>query len=74
MVTTASAAHRFAKLDLDNLDFARGYSAMRAYGTAKLANILFSFELHRRFNPAGISAASVHPGVIASNFGSQSNV
>ena len=74
VVTTASAAHRYARLDLDNLAFARGFSAMRAYGTAKLANILFTIELDRRYRDRGISAASVHPGVIKSSFGSQSNV
>ncbi len=73
VITTASAAHRLARLRLDDLDFARGYSDMRAYGTAKLANILFSSELHRRHHDDGLSTASVHPGVIASNFGRQSN-
>ena len=73
VITTASAAHRFARLRLDDLDFARGYSDMRAYGTSKLANILFSSELHRRHHDDGLSTASVHPGVIASNFGRQSN-
>ncbi len=73
VITTASAAHRFARLRLDDLDFTRGYSDMRAYGTSKLANILFSSELHRRFHRDGISTASVHPGVIASNFGRRSN-
>jgi NAD(P)-dependent dehydrogenase (short-subunit alcohol dehydrogenase family) len=44
-----------------------------AYGTAKLANILFTRELHRRFHPLGISAAAFHPGVIASSFGNQAS-
>ena len=42
-------------------------SANRAYGNSKLANILFTRELHRRFHAKGLSAVAVHPGVIATN-------
>lgn len=39
-----------------------------AYGNAKLANILFTRELHRRFQRHGLKAAAVHPGVVATSF------
>ncbi|MDD4081635.1 MAG: SDR family NAD(P)-dependent oxidoreductase [Eubacteriales bacterium] len=39
-----------------------------AYGNAKLANILFTRELHRRYHSQGLSAAAVHPGVVATSF------
>ena len=48
VVTTSSGAHAFARIELDDLDAARRFSAMRQYGVTKLANILFTRELARR--------------------------
>uniref|UniRef100_A0A674DF75 WW domain containing oxidoreductase n=2 Tax=Salmo trutta TaxID=8032 RepID=A0A674DF75_SALTR len=35
---------------------------MLAYNRAKLCNLLFSNELHRRLAPHGVTANAVHPG------------
>ncbi|KQN90710.1 SDR family NAD(P)-dependent oxidoreductase [Arthrobacter sp. Leaf69] len=72
VINTSSAANGFGKLDLFDLDSAQGYSTNRAYGTGKLANILFTSELHRRFSAEGIRTASFHPGVVATNFAAES--
>ncbi|QYF91028.1 SDR family NAD(P)-dependent oxidoreductase [Arthrobacter sp. PAMC25284] len=73
VINTASVANSlFGKLDLDDLDLAKGYSANRAYGNGKLANILFTTELHNRYNAAGISTAAFHPGGVATNFAAES--
>ncbi|HEY5877780.1 MAG TPA: SDR family NAD(P)-dependent oxidoreductase [Nakamurella sp.] len=70
VVQTASRVARIAgPLDLDDLQLAQGYSASRAYGNSKLANILFTRELHRRYHDRGISAVAFHPGAVATNFG-----
>jgi NAD(P)-dependent dehydrogenase (short-subunit alcohol dehydrogenase family) len=69
VIQTASDAARISgTLVIDDLNNDRGRSAIRAYGDAKLANILFTAELQRRFGSAGISAAAFHPGTVASNF------
>jgi NAD(P)-dependent dehydrogenase (short-subunit alcohol dehydrogenase family) len=69
VIQTSSAAHRlFGHLDVDDLDNARSWSANKAYGDGKLANVLFTTELHRRFHEQGISAVAFHPGVIRTNF------
>jgi NAD(P)-dependent dehydrogenase (short-subunit alcohol dehydrogenase family) len=39
------------------------------YARSKLANILFTRELARRWDDSGITANSVHPGFVASRFG-----
>ena len=71
VITTSSAAARlFGRLDLDDLEGTRRVSASRAYGDSKLANILFTKELHRRFHGEGISAAAFHPGPVATGFAS----
>ncbi len=69
VITTSSMASRNANLDLDDLDMAVGYAPFRAYGASKLANILFTRELHRRFHEQGLSSAAFHPGVVATSFG-----
>ena len=70
IVSVASEAHRQSSLDLDDLQFERrAYAPMAAYGASKLANILWSAELARRLEGQGVTANSLHPGVIASNFG-----
>ena len=48
VVTTASDAHKSGRLDLEDLQSERSYSAMRVYGTSKLCNILFTRELAKR--------------------------
>jgi NAD(P)-dependent dehydrogenase (short-subunit alcohol dehydrogenase family) len=70
--TSSVAAKRYGGLDIDDLQNARSYSPNRAYGNAKLANILFTTELHRRYHEQGLSAAAFHPGVVATNFASES--
>ncbi|MET4136658.1 SDR family NAD(P)-dependent oxidoreductase [Pseudarthrobacter sp. PvP090] len=72
VINTSSAANSFGKLDLDDLDSARAYSTNRAYGTGKLANILFTTELNHRFGALGIRTAAFHPGVVATNFAAES--
>jgi NAD(P)-dependent dehydrogenase (short-subunit alcohol dehydrogenase family) len=72
VIQTSSFASRFARLDLDDLQGERAYSASRAYANSKLANVLFTRELHRRDAEAGLAAVAFHPGAIASSFGSAS--
>jgi retinol dehydrogenase-12 len=69
IVNVASDAHRFGRLDLDDLQSERRYRAMRVYGASKLANILFTSELARRLEASGVTANSVHPGAVATRLG-----
>lgn len=66
IVSLSSIAHRNAKINFDDLQSEKKYSASDAYGQSKLACLMFSFELQRRFEKAGhdktISTAA-HPGV-----------
>lgn len=65
VVTVVSALYKQARLDLDNLDGARGYAPGRAYNRSKLANVLFSRELQRRLESAGspVRSFAAHPGM-----------
>jgi NAD(P)-dependent dehydrogenase (short-subunit alcohol dehydrogenase family) len=69
VVTVSSGGERFGKIDFDNLNAEKGYDAGRAYGQSKLANLLFTYELQRRFEDAGVDAiaAAAHPGWTVTN-------
>ena len=71
VVNTASAAHRRAAdgLDFADLQSERGYHYMSVYGRSKLANILFTRELARRWAGTGVTANCLHPGFVATRFG-----
>lgn len=72
VVNTSSAAARlFGRIDLADLHNERRYSAQKAYGDGKLANVLFTRELHRRHGDA-IATAAFHPGVVATSFATES--
>jgi len=72
VVTVSSGAHMGATLELDDLQFERRrYSALAAYGQSKLANVLFTAELARRLRDSGVTANSLHPGLVGSDFGSR---
>lgn len=71
VIQTASAAARiYGKFDIDDLQNDRDYAPQTAYGNAKLANILFTKELQRRYADQGLSAVSFHPGLVATSFAS----
>ena len=70
IVSTASGAHGFGRLEFDDLQSARRYSAMGAYGTSKLLNILWTRELARRLAGTGVTANCFHPGGVNTGFGS----
>ena len=72
VINTSSAANGFGRLDLSDLTAERSYSTNRAYGTGKLANILFTAELDRRYGGQGITTAAFHPGVVRTNFAAES--
>lgn len=69
VVTVSSIAHRYGKIDLNDLNAEKDYEGWAAYGNSKLANLLFSFELARKIKKAGLPILSVaaHPGVAKTN-------
>lgn len=72
VIQTASVAGRaFSAFDIDDLQNAAGYSPEKAYGNGKLENIMFTRELQRRCGDRGLAAAAFHPGIVASNFASE---
>jgi NAD(P)-dependent dehydrogenase (short-subunit alcohol dehydrogenase family) len=69
IVNVASEAHKSGRVDFDDLQSEKSFLSFRVYGTSKLMNILFTNELTRRLEGTGVTANSLHPGVVGSNFG-----
>jgi NAD(P)-dependent dehydrogenase (short-subunit alcohol dehydrogenase family) len=65
VVNVASLAHTRGELDFDDLNWEnRSYSAWKAYGDSKLANLYFTYELNRKFEDHNDNtiAVAAHPG------------
>jgi NAD(P)-dependent dehydrogenase (short-subunit alcohol dehydrogenase family) len=72
IINTASAAHQGATLDFDDLQSAKNFRAMTAYGRSKLCNILFTRQLGRSLQGTNVTANCLHPGFVATRFADES--
>jgi NAD(P)-dependent dehydrogenase (short-subunit alcohol dehydrogenase family) len=74
VVNVSSNAHKWGKMDFENLLFKEGadYSPTKSYGRSKLSNLLFTYELERRLKKSGNStiAVAAHPGGSRTNLAS----
>ncbi len=62
------AGHINPLLDFDDLQSAKGYDPFLAYSRSKLANLLFTYELVRRYGDE-LAIAALHPGVVRTDIG-----
>lgn len=69
IITIASSAEAFGRIDFDDLQSTKAYSGQRAYNQSKLANVLFTYELARRLDGTNLTVNAVHPGVTRTAFG-----
>lgn len=70
VVWESSMAHRFGRIDLDDLNWERRtYNRWLAYGQSKLADLMLAYELQRRFVARGshLRSFAAHPGYTATN-------
>jgi NAD(P)-dependent dehydrogenase (short-subunit alcohol dehydrogenase family) len=70
IVNVSSAAHLRVALDFDDLQNQRRYRGFHVYSQSKLANLFFTYELARQLEGTGVTVNALHPGVVATNFGS----
>jgi NAD(P)-dependent dehydrogenase (short-subunit alcohol dehydrogenase family) len=68
IVNVASDAHKGVSINFDDLQFKQKYSGWKAYQQSKLANILFTYELAKRIEGTGVTANTLHPGFVLTNF------
>ena len=58
-------------IDFDDLMGERKYSGQTAYNQSKLANVMFTYELARRFAGTGVTATALHPGMTNTAFSAE---
>ena len=77
IVNVSSEGHRRAKLTRRPLmEILRGegrYGGVQAYCDSKLANVLFTEELQRRWGGDGVAATAIHPGALATGIWDRNN-
>ncbi len=71
LVEVSSIAHYNGHIDFDDLQGEKGYGGWKAYSQAKLAQVLFTYELARRLKGTGVTANCLHPGAVATNIWSK---
>jgi retinol dehydrogenase 14 len=71
IINLSSFGHHMAwrGMRFEDLQSERRYSGMEAYSRSKLANVLFTRELARRFAGTNVTVNAVHPGPVRSGFG-----
>ncbi|GAB3028663.1 SDR family NAD(P)-dependent oxidoreductase [Mycobacterium bourgelatii] len=70
--TTSNSQKLLPRVTVDQLENTAQSRPSIAYARTKLAIILFTRELHRRYHSQGVAAATFHPGYVNSNFGDAS--
>lgn len=74
IINVSSDAHKRARLKRDHCIDDKNKVPYFTYGNSKLANILFTVELSKRLAGTGVTANSMHPGVVATNFGANNGI
>ena len=67
VVNVSSGSHYNKQLDFNDLQMARFYQPVQAYGCSKLANLLFSYELARRSMGTRVTSNALTPGMVATD-------
>ena len=55
------------ELNFDDLQGEQNFNSLNAFGASKMANLLFTFELARRMQNAGVTVNAFHPGLVRSS-------
>ncbi|XP_072307203.1 retinol dehydrogenase 12-like [Eucyclogobius newberryi] len=64
IINVSSMAHKFGSINLEDINSEKSYDKQGAYAQSKLANILFTRSLAKRLQGTGVTAYSLHPGVV----------
>lgn len=71
VINVSSSAHFNGKMDFDDLQEEKNYSAMRSYCQSKLAQVLFTHELAKKLEGTGVSVNAAHPGAVRTRWGDE---
>lgn len=69
IINMGSDSHKYGRIHFQDLNLQRSYHGLKAYGQSKLANLLFTYELHRLKKEDHISVYCVQPGLVKTDIG-----
>ena len=72
LINISSMVHKFAKLNLSDINFSKNYNGYVAYFNSKLMNLLFSYKINRIYHN-DINCYAIHPGWLNTNFGNNNH-
>ena len=73
IINISSNVEQFGSINFDDLQYEKRYIGFGAYSQAKLATMLFTYELARRLEGTDVTINAVRPGPVATNFGKNGN-
>ena len=62
VINVVCDAYKGGKIDLEDLAFNKGYTPDAAYARSKLAQLLFTSEIHKRYFGQCVWSFAVNPG------------
>ena len=74
VITVSSGAHSGARGDFERHLRPENYDRKAAYGSSKLANLMFAYDLARRLRGTKITSNTMHPGGVATNLGRNNGI
>ena len=73
IINLSSSAHRYGKINFDDLQLKRNFFGLRAYQQSKLAIVLFTKYLAKKLKENHIIVNAIHPGIVKTNIAQQNN-
>lgn len=69
IINIGSDSHKYGKINFNDLNLRESYHGLKAYGQSKLANLMFTYELHRIKEDDHVSVYCVQPGLVKTDIG-----
>lgn len=71
IINVSSDSHFKGMMHFNDLNLHNNYHGLRSYAQSKLANILFTYEFHRRKPHQHITVNAVQPGLVKTDIGTK---
>lgn len=68
IINVSSEAHRYIKLNIDDLENSNNYYGWHAYKRSKLANIYTTYKINQKLKDNTVSINCLHPGLVNTEF------
>lgn len=69
VINVTSNLYESGKINWQDINMNNNYNPMNSYKQSKLANVLFTLELSKRFQNSNVKVVSVSPGIVLTSLG-----